>query len=406
MPSCGASSRTGSQYIPTLFEMGTVRGFRVERITCDEEERLREGFEIETRYRFAPAPDGRGLQEQATVQDAEGHDLLQLTFAPQAELWRVNQRWRRSDRSGFTLDTKTGYWAKRPDDDDHAPDAAGNDLRTGVRPFVRDTRNVLLIRPVSDEFKITDQFLTSLGYSLQRGMQLLFQVEQQEIALEQIGEHDNRRLLFWEAAEGGNGIWQRLIEDPNALAKVAEKALDICHFEASTGAELPGWAERCSRACYDCLLSYSNQLAHPLIDRHLIREFLLLLLKSTTKKNTERSREEQYAWLEERRDQNSNLERDFLKLVYETDRRLPDRAQHRPEREVYAEADFYYDRDGLPGVCVFCDGPDHDQPNRKESDQREREKLADLGYRVLTVRYDSRLEDQLVSNRDVFGGGN
>jgi hypothetical protein len=86
--------------------------------------------------------------------------------------------------------------------------AAGNDLRTGVRPFVRDTRNVLLIRPVSNEVKATDQFLTSLGYSLQRGMQLLFQVEQQEIALEQIGEHDNRRLLFWEAAEGGNGIWQ------------------------------------------------------------------------------------------------------------------------------------------------------------------------------------------------------
>src|SRR5437667_8639716 len=395
-----------SQYIPTLFEMGTVRGFRVERITCDEEERLREGFEIETRYRFAPAPDGRALQEQATVQDAEGHDLLQLTFAPQAELWRVNQRWRRSDRPGFTLDTTNGYWARRPDDDDHAPDAAGNDLRTGVRPFVRDTRNVLLIRPVSDEFKITDQFLTSLGYSLQRGMQLLFQVEQQEIALEQIGEHDNRRLLFWEAAEGGNGIWQRLIEDPNALAKVAEKALDICHFEASTGAERPGWAERCSRACYDCLLSYSNQLAHPLIDRHLIREFLLLLLKSTTTKKTERSRDEQYTWLEERRDQNSSLERDFLKLLYETDRRLPDRAQHRPEQEVYAEADFYYDRDGLPGVCVFCDGPDHDQPIRKESDQRERGKLADLGYRILTIRYDSRLEDQLAANHDIFGAGN
>jgi very-short-patch-repair endonuclease len=394
-----------SQYIPTLFEMGTVRGFRVERITCDEEERLREGFEIETKYRFAPAPDGRALQEQATVNDADGHNLLQLTFAPQAELWRVNQRWRRSDRPGFTLDTKTGYWARRPDDDDHAPDAAGNDLRTGVRPFVRDTRNVLLIRPVSDEFKITDQFLTSLGYSLQRGMQLLFQVEQQEIALEQIGEHDNRRLLFWEAAEGGNGIWQRLIEDPNALAKVAEKALDICHFEASTGAELSGWAERCSRACYDCLLSYSNQLAHPLIDRHLIREFLLLLLKSTTTKNVERSRDEQYAWLEERRDHNSTLEGDFLKRLYETGRRLPDRAQYRPEQQVYAEADFYYERDGLPGVCVFCDGPDHDQPVRKESDQRERGRLGDLGYRILTIRYDSTIDEQLVANQDVFGIG-
>ncbi len=111
-----------------------------------------------------------------------------MTFAPQAELWRVNQGWRRSDRPGFTLDTKNGNWARRPDDDDHAPDASGNDLRTGVRPFVRDTRNVLLVRAVAEEFKVTDQFLTSLGYALQRGMQVLFQVEQQEIALEQIGE--------------------------------------------------------------------------------------------------------------------------------------------------------------------------------------------------------------------------
>jgi len=395
-----------SQYIPTLFEMGTVRGFRVERITCDEEERLREGFEIETRYRFAPAPDGRALQQQATVRDQEGRDLLQLTFAPQAELWRVNQRWRRSDRPGFTLDTRTGYWAKRPDDDDRAPDAAGRDLRTGIRPFVRDTRNILLARPISDGLKLTDQFLATLGYALQRGMQLLFQVEQQEIALEQIGEAENRRLLYWEAAEGGNGIWQRLIEDPYALARVAEKALDACHFDPSTGNERSGWADRCSRACYDCLLSYSNQPFHPQIDRHLIREYLLALLKSNTTKNADRSREEQYAWLEERRDRKSRLQGDFLKLLYESGRRLPDRAQHRPESGVYAEADFYYERDGLPGICVFCDGSDHDQPNRKESDQRERGKLSDLGYRVLTIRFDSDLENQLASSRDVFGAGN
>jgi hypothetical protein len=102
-----------SQYIPTLFEMATVRGFRVERITCDEEERVREGFEIETRYRFAPSPDGKSLQQQAAAQRDDGRELLQLTFAPQAEIWRVNQRWRRSDRPGFTLDTKSGYWARR-----------------------------------------------------------------------------------------------------------------------------------------------------------------------------------------------------------------------------------------------------------------------------------------------------
>jgi superfamily II DNA/RNA helicase len=395
-----------SQYMRTLFEMTTVRGFRVERITCDEEERLREGFEIETKYRFAPSPDGRALQQRAVAQDAQAHELFQLTFAPQADLWRVNQRWRRSDRGGFTLDMKTGYWARRPDDDDRAPDATGNDLLTGVRPYVRDTRNLLLARPVGDDPKSTDRFLLTLGYALQRGMQLLFQVEQQEIAMELIGEGENRRLLYWEAAEGGNGIWQRLIEYPDALGKVAEKALEACHFDPSTGEEAPGWSEKCSRACYDCLLSYSNQPAHPLIDRHLIRDFLLRLLNSKTTKTAERSRKEQYAWLEERRDQNSSLEHDFLKLLYETDRRLPDRAQYRPEQEAYAEPDFYYERDGLPGVCVFCDGPAHDQPVRKESDQRERGKLGDLGYRIVTIRYDSGLQDQIAGYEDVFGAGN
>jgi hypothetical protein len=77
-------------------------------------------------------------------------------------------------------------------------------------------------------------------YALQRGMQLLFQVEQQEIAMELIGEGENRRILYWEGAEGENGIWQRLIEDPNALARVAGKALEACHFDPIIGQETPG----------------------------------------------------------------------------------------------------------------------------------------------------------------------
>lgn len=35
---------------------------------------------------------------------------------------------------------------------------------------------------------------------------------------------------------------------------------------------------------------------------------------------------------------------------------------------------------------VFCDGPDHDLPDRKESDQRERGKLADLGSPSATTQ--------------------
>jgi hypothetical protein len=85
---------------------------------------------------------------------------------------------------------------------------------------------------------------------------------------------------------------------------------------------------------------------HPLIDRHLIRDFLLVLSKSTTQERKERNREEQYAWLEERRDKNSALEGKFLNLLYDAGRRLPDRAQYRPKQHVHSEADFYYTGDG------------------------------------------------------------
>ncbi len=137
----------------------------------------------------------------------------------------------------------------------------------------------------------------------------------------------------------------------------------------------------------------------------MIREFLLALLKSKTEKITQRGRDEQFAWLEERRDKASTLEGDFLKFLYNSGRRLPDRAQFRPEPEAYAEADFYFERGELPGVCVFCDGSAHDELQRRESDQRERGKLGDRGYRIITIRYDQPLDEQVNAHSDVFGTG-
>jgi hypothetical protein len=72
---------------------------------------------------------------------------------------------------------------------------------------------------------------------------------------------------------------------------------------------------------------------------------------------------------------------------------------------VYAEPDFYYERDAIPGVAVFCDGPHHDEPGRKDLDIQERGKLEDLGYRVIIIRYDRDLEEQIRGHVDIFGPG-
>jgi hypothetical protein len=95
----------------------------------------------------------------------------------------------------------------------------------------------------------------------------------------------------------------------------------------------------------------------------LIRDYLLDLKQSiTTKVAQGREYEEQYEWLQEKRDPNSSLEAEFLSVLYASRRRLPNRAQFRPGKGIYCEADFYYERDGLNGVAVFIDGPSHDDP--------------------------------------------
>ena len=87
---------------------------------------------------------------------------------------------------------------------------------------------------------------------------------------------DNRRaILAYEATEGGAGVLSRLVDDPQALGKVAREALILMHFEKVDEAIAAGDAkllvnrdgEACIRGCYRCLLSYFNQPDHELIDR-------------------------------------------------------------------------------------------------------------------------------------------
>ena len=388
-----------------LFEMTTVKGKRVERITCDEEERTREGYELSLQYRFSVGSDGQPIFDKARTTLPGGEELAELVVAPQADLWRVNRKWRRSDFRGFTLETTTGYWAQKPGEDG-PKDIESNQVITGVQPFVHDTRNLLLFKADTTSFRDRgEDFLASISYALQRGMQVLFQVEEQEIAVTRIGQKDQRRILYWEAAEGGNGIWPRLLNEPKVLSQVAREALKICHFDPETGKDSAD-QDSCSRACYRCLLSYSNQMDHAKLDRLLIRDYLFKLVQAVTSEVAKgRPYEDQFAWLMEKRDPKSSLEAKFLQQLYESRRRLPDRAQYRPEDGVYCEADFFYDRDGLKGVAVFIDGPSHDEPAQRQKDSQERTKLDNLGYRVLVVRYDRSIEEQIAGSPDIFGPG-
>ncbi|HXR35872.1 MAG TPA: helicase-related protein, partial [Candidatus Binataceae bacterium] len=393
---CAVELPGNSEIAPKLYAMAVVRALPRDRITSDEEERRREGYEINTHFRTTPGVEDR----RASLMSAADQPLLEAHYLMGAELWRINHGWKRGrtdngatvKRGGFSVDAKSGKWVSIDQDGTAVQPAAA--IATGVKPYVSDRRNILFLRPVS-QGPADEGFLTSVAYAIQRAIQVIYEVEEQEIAVELIGDGDYRRIILWEAAEGGVGIWERLIAEPTAFADIARKALELCHFDPNTGDEQPEWKDKCGPACYECLLSYSNQLQHRLIDRHKIRDFLLAAARSRLVEHMAgRTRDEQYQWLRERVDPASSFERAVLDYLYKEGHRLPDLTQHRPTEQVMVQTDFYYDRGAVPGVCVFVDGPHHDDPDQARHDKEVRGELEHLGFRVIAIRHDRPLGEQ------------
>jgi hypothetical protein len=106
-----------------LFRLQNVTTRRRDRINSDEEERQRQGYELQTVLRYAEAND-RIARQTATVEGQAGR-LATLTYGHAATLWRINRGWkRRKDETelGFVLDVERGYWAKDAkvkDEDEH-----------------------------------------------------------------------------------------------------------------------------------------------------------------------------------------------------------------------------------------------------------------------------------------------
>jgi len=322
-------------------------------------------------------------------------DRLDLQYAPAATILFVNHGWRARHLDGFLVDMDKGTLVSEKDTEDNPP---AKDLSSTqrVKFCVQDTQN--LLRMCIQEASLRDDrvFETSLMYALERSIEQTFQLEDSELAAEAMGEGDGRALVFYETSEGGAGVLRRLVEEPYALQEVAKEALSLLHFDPETGEDL---TQDGHKACHECLLSFSNQLSAHLLDRHRIRDFLRELASSKVElRHGARTREEHYRWLREYIDDRSNLEGRFLEALYHGGYRLPDEAQ-RAISQPTCVVDFFY----KPNICVFCDGSVHDEPGQCAQDEDLRRQLHIRGYRVIVIRYDQDLDEQIRSYPDVFG---
>ena len=243
-------------------------------------------------------------------------------------------------------------------------------------------------------------------FALERGIEAVFQLEDSELDSELLPPEDGPRdrMLLTESAEGGAGVLRRLQAEKDALARAAREALRIAHFDPDTGADHGGRdpGHPCGKACYDCLLSYRNQLVHELIDRHRARDLLLAIAGGVTLPTRRgQSRTEQSKALISQAD--SNLEARFVQWLKDNGYRMPDQAQV-TVTGAYARPDFVYQRPNAP-VAVFIDGPVHDDQDVAQRDAAAAERLEDLGWYVIRVRHDDDWQDIAGSNPTVFGSG-
>lgn len=290
-PSCGAShdgehpekchvcNAALSKAVPlaNLYQIESVGTHPAERITSNDEERRRQGFEIQTTFAF----DTSSYTASMTVSDDAG-DIMTVDYAQAASISRINKGLRRrknKSQIGFFINPKTGVWVGQAKDDGSAPERP-DQIRQLLVPLVEDRKNALLIRfPeawLAGLDRELNKTLPTLQHALARGIEAAFQLEEGEILVEPTpSRQDRRALLFYEAAEGGAGALGQLISEKDGIATVARKALEIMHFERSGFEAAQKDLNKlvckkdveCVAGCYRCVLSYFNQPDHEYIER-------------------------------------------------------------------------------------------------------------------------------------------
>lgn len=280
-----------AEIVNHIYRIENVATQPAERITANDEERQRQGYELQTTFEWAVRDQLLDVRSAITA-DSEG-EILNSSYGSGATISRLNKGLRRrADRTqfGFRIDPGSGYWEKSKDESTEPTDPAIA-ARQWIVPIVQDRKNALLVRTVGRRAQ-----RQSFGHRPPRA------ASWNRSGLSTGRRRNPRRAhahawtsgmasCLYEATEGGAGVLTRLVAEPERLAEVAVRAW-IMHFDVKGAATLPIGPDAlvdapdtsCVAGCYRCVMSYYNQPDHELLDRrdHDAKALLLRLARATT----------------------------------------------------------------------------------------------------------------------------
>ena len=377
------SDNANKEHLHDLLEMTESRGEETARITCEEEERISRGYQVES---FFHVDGGDFASIRLAMARSGDNHLLNLRFVPAARLISLNKGWRSQTTDGFPIGMTSGNWLNAMPE----PDPDAREEHRIVKLWTSTLADALYIEPIQALGLEPDGVIT-LQHALKRAIESVFQAEPSEIGVSTMGDPECPNILLYEAAEGSLGILSLFVEDVATFRKVIETAEQICRFD-DEAYKAP--------ASYDDLMSYYNQRDHQRLDRFLIRDALGKLMLADIEIQASaafKDYEEQYQHLVRHLDPNSSTERAFIEHLYQNGLRLPDAAQKRAPG-IYCQPDFFYE----PRFWVFCDGSPHDESQVRERDDKQRQLIIARGDEVWSWHYREDLGAVIAQRPDIF----
>lgn len=352
-----------------------------ERITADEEERRRRGYE--TTKHYLGSENSRQYQVNINAETA-----LELTLEHKGQVLLINRGVRQKDEDpqGFSLCSKCFRWLLTEKDKDKHITTKEDDGNCPQRAHAEDLESDLWLTHTQESdiaiFDVPcpdgidgDSFYHTLAHTLLRALLVAFNLDERELdvflapGLEDDMPH---RVVIYETTTGGTGVLASL-KGKGRLGMVISKARELLHDDDSDGG--------CKKACYECLLSFYNQREHHLLDRKVILPWLRSLHPIEMLPMQPHQQDHMDSLLAACE---SRLEESALDAIVERGYPLPDEAQktiYDSEGAPIARADFYYE----PKLVIFVDGPPHQREDVRDSDQRKRRQLKVKGYRPLII---------------------
>jgi len=375
------------QVYNNLLELKEAQSESVERISCMEETRAREGYDCEFYFNTADNLI-EASKIKLTIDEAE---LMKLFYAPSARIIKLNKGWKRGITEGYDIGSKSGFFKTKKQTQKPNPE----DPPHNIMLYTSDTSDVLYIQPIKS-LALSDEAVVTMQYAMQKAIELCYNIEPVEVSTILMGKSENRNIMVFESAEGSIGVLKDIARNPVRLKDIFHKAYEICGYDYNTREDK--YPER-PKASYDDLLSYYNQADHLIIDRHSIIKALELLITSNPDNVQGITYEERYRELLDKIHHRSPGEKIFLDHLFENGICLPDYTNHRME-EFYIEPDFVY-KEGK--VLIFVDGGVHKKSLVKADDDKKRMMLKNAGFDVLSWDETSEAIDSFIARRqDVF----